>query len=192
MVFASFLVGLVYRRKPPPKDSLESPIRRRLYGIVTKHLGINEKCLEAELGLKRSAVRHHVQCLVESKVLERYPIGRENHYFPAKTEPARMEVFAMANHGRAHKVLRHILLDPGIRQADLAARLGMTRKILRYHLDFLTQQGLVREQRLMRKQHYYPGAAMDQSVQAQVVGDDCPEDGESLPPSRRPDSLTPS
>lgn len=193
MVVGGLLLAWALRRGrgDPPKH----PVRRKIVEAVSAKHGINERALQETTGLKRGTVRHHLRLLVDSGILTRYPVGRENHYFPAGVERKRMDQVATANHGRAKRVLREIFLDPGIPQAELGERVGMTRKVLRHYIDFLGEHGLVEEQRDGRYQRYWPASSLDEAVYESVFrrsqtwqpAEDDSGPGPHPPEARRPE-----
>lgn len=184
MTLSGLLVGIGLGFRSRPTDAkTEHPVRRRILELIRRRLGINEACLEKEIGLKRAAVRYHLKFLVQHDLLLRRPVGRETHYFPPGVDPRKMDQFATANHGRAQNVLREIVKDPGIPQWELAERVKMTRKILRQYLDLLAEQDLVLERRDSRAQRYYPNPGLDGRLREQVLEGPCGESGE--PPEAR-------
>lgn len=147
----------------------DHPLRRQILETIRSRLGINEVGIQEKTGLKRSTVRHHLQALMDAGLLERHPVGRENHYFPAGTPARDVKRLSAATHGRAKRVLREVFLDPGLTQAELAERLGMTRKVLRSYLDFLGEHHLLQEQRDARTQRYWPGGSANATVYDRVM-----------------------
>lgn len=139
-------------------------VRELLADLVSRSPGINEVGIGRETGLRRSSVRHHLRGLVSAGVIQQHPVRRENHYFQAGTPPATVQAQSAVAHGRARQVLREILLDPGIPQRELAARVGMSRKTLGEYVDFLGERGLLSEVRDSRFQRYFPGEDLEQAL----------------------------
>lgn len=151
-----------------PRDASRE-VLDSLTSVVASLPGITEAGLRRRTGLPRSSVRHHLRSLVESGVLQSKPIRHEKHYFAGGlTEQALGREGALA-HGRAHLVLREILLDPGLSQQDLCARVGMTRKIIGGYLDVLADNGLIMALREGRFQRYFVGHSVDTKASARLL-----------------------
>lgn len=157
-------VALALSPRQASRDLLD-----QLASVVSAVPGITEAGLRRRTGLPRSSVRHHLRSLEESGVLKSKAVRKERHYFAAGMVEGTLDRESAVAHGRAHAVLREILLDPGLAQQDLCERVGMTRKILGGYLDVLADNGLIVATRDGRFQRYFAGPGIEADFSARLL-----------------------
>ncbi|QKY21527.1 helix-turn-helix domain-containing protein [Halolamina sp. CBA1230] len=123
-----------------------SEVRDRLLEHVRDHPGRHASALGRELDLATGQLQYHLRRLRrEDRVVADDRYGR-THYFPPGYDERDRERIALARRETARAILA-ALLSGETPAADLADRLGIARSTLSYHVDRLSEAGLVDERR---------------------------------------------
>lgn len=123
-----------------------SETRERLLAHVREHPGRHGNALGRELGLATGQLQYHLRRLRERGAVVADERHGRTHYFPPGYDEQERERLALARRETARAVL--VALRSGeTPAADLAERLDIARSTLSYHVDRLTEAGLVDERR---------------------------------------------
>jgi DNA-binding transcriptional ArsR family regulator len=119
---------------------LAHPRRAELLALVRARPGIGAEAARAELDVGRGAFGHHLRVLEVRRLVRRLEVdGRILLYaadLPRAASPQAV--------GVAARVMGAVRDEPGLRQVDLALRLGLPERTLRHHALWLARRGRLR------------------------------------------------
>ncbi|MCA1813640.1 MAG: winged helix-turn-helix transcriptional regulator [Halobacteriales archaeon] len=148
-------IWALYRRLTTP-DALIHPLREDMLSRIRAHPGIHESQLAREMGLRHTHVQYHLRVLRQSRIVEERRFGGLKCLFEVGKLSEAEKGHAMNLRGRGPEVLQGIVVEPGITQRDLARKLGMSESSVKWHLDRLTQAGMVRTDRARGSKRAWP------------------------------------
>ncbi|MBI2077571.1 MAG: ArsR family transcriptional regulator [Euryarchaeota archaeon] len=135
--------------------ALEHDLRDALNTYVAENPGASFGEMRRHFSVGHGTLIHHLRVLKEQgfvsmrrdKLKARfYKVG-----FPLPSTPTLSDEQA--------QLLRLVQGEPGLRQVDLAGRVGLARENVKYHLGVLAEAGLVRVAPDGRARRYYPSGA---------------------------------
>lgn len=122
----------------------ESATRRRVLRTVRDNPGIHKSDLGRRLRLGWGTICYHLSVLAENGEISELERGRRKHIFPASVPERQKPWLAALRDDDRCAVLGALKQRPGSRLTDLSRDLGVSRKVVRAHLTYLDDQGLVR------------------------------------------------
>jgi predicted transcriptional regulator len=128
-----------------------SASRTRIERRVESDPGIHFNELVRSLDLASGQVQYHVGRLLDSDRLVRERVYGRTHYFPPETGEWERAALALCRRETARDLIAVLLVRGPQRPDDLTDELGIARGTLEYHLDHLTERGLVRKERDERR-----------------------------------------
>ncbi|HEX2023033.1 MAG TPA: helix-turn-helix domain-containing protein [Candidatus Thermoplasmatota archaeon] len=131
-----WLLLVLYTRLRPDRV-LDHPTRRAIRDLAHAEPGILLADIQKRIGLANGALRHHVDSLERAKVLRSVHEGQYRRIYPA--EAPRVQ----AAPGLADRVVLALHEHGPLPAAELAARLGVSRQSLHYHVKRLAAQGRI-------------------------------------------------
>ena len=127
-----------YSRFEDP-DPLAHETRESIYSTVRDEPGIYVARLARVTDTPVSTVRYHTRVLVDAGLLERLPDSSRNRLVPAD-----MDTEAVVTVDGTRRDLLRALHEHGpVTGSDLAARLGLSKSTVSYHLERLETDGLI-------------------------------------------------
>jgi len=124
-----------------------SDTRERIAARVERDPGVHFSALVRDLDLGRGQVQYHLRRLRDADaVLAEEWYGR-THYYPDAFGDWERGAIALLRRETAREVVLWLLANGPGRPAAVAADLGIARSTLEWHLDNLTERGLVEKRR---------------------------------------------
>lgn len=119
---------------------LHHPRRAAILAVVRAQPGVGLEEARGRLAISRGAFSHHVRILEARRLVRRVAAdGQMLLYLADARKPT-----AWAPVGPAAQVLEAIRQEPGLRQVDLAQRLGLPERTVRHHVLWLARRGRLR------------------------------------------------
>ncbi|MGA1848626.1 MAG: VWA domain-containing protein [Thermoplasmatota archaeon] len=134
------------------EDLLNQENRKRIYEFITDNPGEHFRALQRAVDLEVGVLSHHLNVLEKEQLIVSEQDGNNRRFWAAGVKH---------DHDKVHlsriqeNILKQIDRDPGITQAQIAKKIGVSRKVVFYHVKFLRNAGIVREEKEKRKTHYY-------------------------------------
>lgn len=128
-----------------PHTITRHPARRRILEAIRKTPGITTVELVLETGINEGTLLYHLRVLDKASFVRSLKLGRELVWFepgstPMPQDPARL----VALHAPGRRIMvEAISRAPGLTQAELSRRLGLSKATTHYHLQELAAAGLV-------------------------------------------------
>lgn len=135
------LIGLFSRLRTD--RLLEHPQRSRLADLVAAEPGIHFQELGRRSGLANGTLTHHLQKLVEGGHVVAHKSGRYTCYFPRAASPVQRAAAGTTKSEGARAILAAIQARPGATMQEIAASCGLQASTVTYHVQRLSDAGLV-------------------------------------------------
>ncbi|MEA3558147.1 MAG: VWA domain-containing protein [Candidatus Thermoplasmatota archaeon] len=131
---------------------LEQENRKKIYETILEKPSIHFRGLQREVDLEVGVMSHHLNVLEKEQLIISEQDGNNRRFWCAGVKHDDNKV-------RLSKIQENILKsiegDPGITQSQIAKEIGVSRKVVFYHVKFLSNAGVVREEKEKRFTHYY-------------------------------------
>ncbi|MBM4247877.1 MAG: winged helix-turn-helix transcriptional regulator [Euryarchaeota archaeon] len=118
---------------------LNHAIREQIFGYVNEHPGANFSTMMRDLNLKNGVLAYHLTTLEREDMIRSMRDGTLRRYYPRSGRAVPFET--------RKAILGVIEQNPGLTEAALAGRTGLSRQVLDYHLASLIDSGHVRLER---------------------------------------------
>lgn len=150
------MVGLFSRLERG--ELLDHPARARLVQIVEAEPGIHFHDLAAKAELANGTAVHHLRKLSDSGHINVRRSGRYTCYFPGgRVDPGQAAAAPLLKSDGAKQVLDAIKGRPGMSNLEVAQATGLQPSTVNYHVQRLSQAGLVAALRDGRMVRLHPG-----------------------------------
>jgi predicted transcriptional regulator len=134
------------------EDLLNQENRKRIYEYITNNPGEHFRALQRAVDLEVGVLSHHLNVLEKEQLIVSEQDGNNRCFWAAgvkhDTDKVRLSRIQ-------ENILKEIQEEPGITQSQIARKLGVSRKVVFYHVKFLRNAGVVREEKVQRNAHYY-------------------------------------
>lgn len=119
--------------------------RRRVYDALVERPGLTTADLVRATGLAEVVVRHHLRMLETHRFVRLQRSGRLKAYFATDggTDPAAAAARLALHDGTRGRIAAEVARSGRLTRRDLAARLGISPRLVSYHLQKLEEAGLV-------------------------------------------------
>lgn len=153
-------------------ELLDHPARAKLVQIVESQPGIHFHDLAGKAELANGTAVHHLRKLTDSGHLSARRTGRYTCYFPGgRVDPHVAAAAPLLKSEGAKQVLEAVRAKPGMSNLEVAQATGLQPSTVNYHVQRLSQAGLVAALRDGRNVRLHPG------VRAGAAGPTGPGDG---------------
>jgi predicted transcriptional regulator/uncharacterized protein YegL len=134
------------------EDLLNQENRKKIYEYITDNPGEHFRALQRAVDLEVGVLSHHLNVLEKEQLIVSEQDGNNRRFWAAGVKHDLDQVHLSRIQ---ENILKQIDKDPGITQAQIAKKIGVSRKVVFYHVKFLRNAGIVREEKEKRKTHYY-------------------------------------
>lgn len=146
-------IGLVHVSRGRGREL--HPTQGAILDLLDEEPGLNHTEICEQLNLARGTAQYHLRELEDDDRIHQVSSGRETHYFRTTVPRDKAEKVATLRAGRAMEILDAVQQEEGMMQQELLESIGMTRKVLRGHVDRLAEEQLVEETAVGRKRRYF-------------------------------------
>ncbi len=145
-------------RRITQRNLLEHEGRRQIYDQIVASPGVDIRRLIETTGMNENTLRYHLERLYDGGKIQASTIGGVCHYFENHGKYSTGEQILMARmlSAASSRILRIILLKPGLTRGELADLLGVAGPTVTRSVQHLTDDGLIRVERDGRFARYYP------------------------------------
>jgi len=135
------------------EELLKQKKRMAIYTYIIEHPGDHFRAVQRAVGLQIGVLSHHINILEKEQLIVSEQDGNNRRFYAAGVKRSNGEVRLSRVQ---ENILKSIQATPGITQSEIAKDLGVNRKVVFYNVKFLSGSGIVTEQKLKRRAHYYP------------------------------------
>jgi predicted transcriptional regulator len=153
-VTAVLLVGLViFIVARANRNVLDQQNRKRIYDHIMNNPGDHFRSIQRSVDLEVGTLSHHINVLEKEQLIISEQDGINRLFYPAgmKGHDDKVRLSRVQEN-----ILKSIRTTPGRTQSEIAKELGVSRKIIFYHVRFLRDSGMVNEDQVGRSPRYYP------------------------------------
>src|SRR5688572_27558703 len=128
------LGAFLHEKRPPAAPgaelNLEKP-RRRISAAVAYRPGLSKSALARHLNMPLGTLSHHLQCLLDAKLVSKVETAKETFWGPAGMAPEAIRRHAVLSRP-VGQIVRHYLTGvPQCALVDLVRQTGLSRSTLR-------------------------------------------------------------
>lgn len=139
------------------EDVLENENRSKIISCILEDPGIHFNELLRRVGISAGTLAWHLDILETYKVIRKIRIGQYLVYFSYLDENPFSKMDPKISKSRTTlEVLQLISDHPGLYQNQIAKRLDLNHKTVKYHLDKLLEVDLIYSERKGRHRGFYP------------------------------------
>ncbi|MBN1390146.1 MAG: VWA domain-containing protein [Candidatus Thermoplasmatota archaeon] len=134
------------------EDLLNQENRKKIYEHITDNPGEHFRGLQRAVDLEVGVLSHHLNVLEKEQLIVSEQDGSNRCFWAAgvKHDTDKVRLSRVQEN-----ILKEIHEDPGITQSQIAKNMGVSRKVIFYHVKFLRNAGVVREEKDSKRSHYY-------------------------------------
>ena len=139
------------------EEVLENEFRNQILNLIIENPGIHYSELLRSIETSSSNLAWHLDILETYKIISKKRVGRFLIFYPFidKNPFADFDINLIKSKTTLD-IFQIIGDNPGIFQHQIAKRMDLNRKTIKYHLDKLLSSNLIRIERIGRKNHIYP------------------------------------
>jgi DNA-binding MarR family transcriptional regulator len=147
---------------------LEHDTRNKIYEYINHNPGTHYRAVMNDLDLHMGTLTHHLNMLETQRYIKSYQDGMYRRVYPID---AKIDMGLILTDVQK-KILHAVQGNPGISQTGIAKMLGITRKIVHYHIKLLTDAGFVHVETVGRETnlHYLGGLDLDGTAASTLSG----------------------
>jgi predicted transcriptional regulator len=139
------------------EEVLENEFRNQILNLIIENPGIHYSELLRSVDTSSSNLAWHLDILETYKIISKKRIGRFLIFYPfIDKNPFADYDIKIIKSKTTLDIFQIIGDNPGIFQYQIAKRMDLNRKTIKYHLDKLMSSNLIRIEKKGRKNHIYP------------------------------------
>ncbi len=149
------------------EDVLENENRNAIINLILEQPGVHFNEILREIHLSAGNLAWHLDILETFKVVRKQRVGQYLLYYPYYEQNPISKLDAKLQKSRTTlEILQMINDHPGIYQNQIAHRMDLDHKTVKYHLDKLIDAEIVVFEKSGRKKNFYPSDYMDEENSA--------------------------
>jgi len=129
------MLAPLYLRIPEPQ-LLNSSMRASIFAFVNHNPGATFTQIKVSVAAASGTVQHHLRVLVRGGVLRRVRTGKYTRYYPFNHR-------VLALPPSQETIVKTLVKEGPGTKAELAQRTGMSRQLVHYHVEKMSELGLV-------------------------------------------------
>jgi len=135
------------------EDLLKQKNRRAIYDHIIANPGEHFRGIQKAVDLEVGVLSHHMNVLEKEQLIVSEQDGSKRRFWAAgvRRDDGKVRLSRVQEN-----ILKSIQKEPGITQSQIARAIGVSRKVVFYHVKFLRNSGMVQEEKVRMKTHYYP------------------------------------
>ncbi|MHA1519690.1 MAG: winged helix-turn-helix transcriptional regulator [Promethearchaeota archaeon] len=150
------------------EDVLENENRNSIINLILEKPGVHFNEILREIHLSAGNLAWHLDILETFKIVRKERVGQYLLYYPYFEQNPISKLDAKLQKSRTTlEILQMINDHPGIYQNQIAHRMDLDHKTVKYHLDKLIDAEIVVFEKMGRKKNFYPSDYMDEEKNAE-------------------------
>ena len=138
-LFQLFFVPLYSRIK---KDAvLDNFTRGMIYGFIMSNPGVHYNFIKQRLGLNNGSIVYHLTVLERQELIKSEKVGLYKRFYPMGQTLSETGIMELNETQQA--MLELVRREPGLTQHELAGKLGLSSRVVNYHVGLLQRARLV-------------------------------------------------
>ena len=145
------LVIIFVYTKMRREQLLEHRVRANIYDYINRNPGVHYRGIMSDLNLQMGVLTHHLNMLEQEQYIKSAQDGMYRRFYPKN---AVVNTALILNDVQT-RILQLIQSTPGISQVGISRTLGLTRKVVYYHVKILANAGFVHMETAGRESQCY-------------------------------------
>ena len=139
-------------------DIFENENRLSILNQILKNPGIHHNELLRNCDLQKGQLKWHLDVLLKYNIIKKEKYGQFTIYFPITTSFDANEYLEnlIAKSKTTSEILKIIKENPGINSSEISQILSLSRNTIKYHIDKLSKENLIKSTRRGHKIELYP------------------------------------
>lgn len=138
------------------EEVLENTTRSKIIDLIIDNPGIHHNELLREADVSASTLAWHLDILETYKIIHKQRVGQYLIYYPYLDKNPFAEFDPNIVKSKTTLDIYQLIGDnPGMYQSQIARRMDLDHKTVRYHLDKLLEAELIHSDNKIRKKGYY-------------------------------------
>lgn len=138
------------------RELMENELREQIMDLLARQPGSYLGKMGRDLGVPTSTLKYHLNILRSFDLVTTVKKGRCRHYFPRRRRftDGEKRMFAALEHAPTRRIVELVHANPGISQAGLVERTGLSQSTVAWHMGKLEEMMLVMSERHGVKEYY--------------------------------------
>lgn len=146
------IISLVMYSKIRRENLLDNAVRKRIFDYIRQNPGKHYRAILTALDLPMGVLSYHLSQLEKGQYILSIQEGKFTRYYPRGPD---IEVlFRMSD--IQESILSVVKENQGISQTAIAGNMGVSRKVINYHVNILNRAGLIAVKKHGRESACYP------------------------------------
>jgi predicted transcriptional regulator len=139
-------------------DIFENEKRITIINQILRNPGIHHNELQRKCDLQKGQLQWHLDVLMKYNIIKKEKYGQFTIYFPITTSFDAKEYLdnLIAKSKTTSEILNIIKEHPGINSSEISRIMNLSRNTIKYHIDKLSQEKLVKLTKKGRKIELHP------------------------------------
>jgi len=140
------------------KDIFENENRLNILKQILNNPGIHQNELMRNCNLQKGQLQWHLDVLLKYRIIKKEKYGQYTIYFPITSSIESIDAFKNlpTKSVTTTKILKLIQNYPGISSSEISKKINLARNTVKYHIDKLSEDNLIRLKENGRKIELYP------------------------------------
>ena len=140
------------------EDIFENENRLNILKQILNNPGIHQNELMRNCNLQKGQLQWHLNVLLKHHIIKKEKYGQYRIYFPITSSIESIDAFKNlpTKSVTTTKILKLIQNYPGISSSEISKKINLARNTVKYHIDKLSEDNLIRLKENGRKIELYP------------------------------------
>ena len=140
------------------EDIFENENRLSIINQILRNPGIHHNELLRNCNLQKGQLQWHLDVLLKYRIIKKEKYGQYTIYFPITSSIESIDAFKnqLIKSKTTTKILKLIQNYPGISSSEISKKINLARNTVKYHIDKLSEDNLIRLKENGRKIVLYP------------------------------------
>jgi len=140
------------------EDIFENENRLNILKQILNNPGIHQNELMRNCNLQKGQLQWHLNVLLKYHIIKKEKYGQYRIYFPITSSIESIDAFKNlpTKSVTTTKILKLIQNYPGISSSEISKKINLARNTVKYHIDKLSEDNLIRLKENGRKIELYP------------------------------------
>jgi len=136
-------------------DIFENKNRVKILTQILNNPGIHHNELLRSCDLQTGQLQWHLDTLLKHKIIKKEKYGQYTIYFPISSSKDEIFKNQIAKSKTTSSILKIIKENPGTNSSEIARTLNLSRSTIKYHIDKLSEDNLIKLVKNGRKYEIY-------------------------------------
>jgi len=138
-------------------DALGLSVRNRIYGVIKKSPGLHFREIQRRTGLAVGSLQYHLDYLKRAHLIRTEKDGKFTRYYSIRGKQLgeNTKIMSLLRQESVRKIVLFLLTNKRTNNLAIAKAAGLAPSTTSWHLDKLSEAGLIKKSRRGRKTFFY-------------------------------------